>query len=272
MASPLRLLACFAHPDDESLAVGGTLSLYADQGVETFLLTATYGDRGRYKGVREGPAYPGREGMARIREQELRAAARALGVRETIGFGYPDGELDRVDSAEMVPRIAAEIRRLRPHVVITFGPDGAYGHPDHIAVSQFTTAAVVAAAAPGGAIAGEPHAVSKLYFVAWPESSMEAYTRITQLPGSTVDGVKRGPVTWPAWEITTRIDTLAQWPRVWEAVQCHDSQSASWQNLEHVSAEDRAVIWGHNTYYRAFSLVNGGREPETDLFAGLRDS
>ena len=72
MATPLRLFASFAHPDDESLGVGGTLARYAGEaGVEVTLLTATYGDRGRYKGVREGDGYPGREGMAKIREGEL---------------------------------------------------------------------------------------------------------------------------------------------------------------------------------------------------------
>jgi len=270
MNEPLRLLACLAHPDDESLGAGGTLAFYGDQGVETFLLTATFGDRGRFKGVREGPTYPGREGMAKIRERELREAARVLGVREVIGLGYRDGELDQVEPTEAIARIAAEIRRLRPQVVFTFGLDGAYGHPDHIAISQFTTAATVRAALPDANLAGAPHAVSKLYYMAWPESSMKAYTETTQLPRVTIDGVERQPVAMPDWEITTRIDTLALWPRVWQAVQCHDSQSASWQNLAKVSAENRAAIWGFDSYCRVFSLVNGGRKPETDLFEGLR--
>ncbi len=270
MNEPLRLLACLAHPDDESLGTGGTLIRYAEEGVETYLVTATYGDAGRYKGARDGPTWPGRDGLAKIREQELRAAAGVLGVREVIGLGYRDGELDRAPAGEVIARIAAEIRRLRPQVVFTFAGDGSYGHPDHIAISQFTTAAVVRAAHADPDVAGAPHAVSKLYWLAWPQSAMQAYSESAKLPRPTVDGVERHPVAWPDWEITTRIDTLAHWPRVWEAVKCHDSQSASWQGLDRVTPENRAVIWGFDSYYRVFSLVNGGRVPETDLFAGLR--
>ena len=270
MTGPLRLLACLAHPDDESLGTGGTLLRYADEGVETYLLTATFGDRGRYKGVREGPTYPGREGMAKIREQELHAAARALGVREVIGLGYRDGELDQAPHGEVVGRIAAAIRRLQPHVVFTFAGDGSYGHPDHIAISQFTTAAIVRAALDGDGVAGRPYAVPKLYWLAWPQSSMKAYSESAQLPHPTVDGVERHPVAWPDWQITTRISTRGLHPRIWEAVRCHDSQSASWEGLDRITPENRDVIWGTDCYYRVFSLVNGGRTPETDLFEGLR--
>lgn len=270
MSEPLRLLACLAHPDDESLGMGGTFLHYGDQGVETYLLTATFGDKGRYKGVREGPNYPGREGLGKIREQELYAAAKKLGVREVIGLGYHDGEFDQVPHAEAIGRIAAAIRRLRPQVVVTFAGDGSYGHPDHIAISQFTTAATVLAAMPTADVAGAPHAVSKLYWLAWPQSSMKAYSESAQLPHPIVDGVERHPVAWADWQITTRIATPGLHPRIWEAVRCHDSQSASWEGLDKITPENRDVIWGSDCWYRVFSLVNGGRTPETDLFAGLR--
>jgi LmbE family N-acetylglucosaminyl deacetylase len=143
----LRLMAVLAHPDDESLGVGGTLAKYASEGVEVFLLTATRGDGGRYRGHRPGePQHPGRIGLGSIREAELRTAAAMLGVREVSLLDYPDQQLDRADPREAIAGITAHIRRIRPDVVVTFGPDGAYGHPDHIAISQFTTAAIVAAA------------------------------------------------------------------------------------------------------------------------------
>jgi LmbE family N-acetylglucosaminyl deacetylase len=79
----LRLMAVLAHPDDESLGVGGTLAKYASEGVETFLLTATRGDGGRYRGHRAGEAqHPGASALAKIRETELHAAAEVLGVRD----------------------------------------------------------------------------------------------------------------------------------------------------------------------------------------------
>jgi LmbE family N-acetylglucosaminyl deacetylase len=142
----LRLMAVLAHPDDESLGFGGILAKYADEGVETFVVTATRGERGRYRGFsRDDPRHPGPQALATIREAEVRAAAAALGVCELSVLDYGDQQIDRADPREAIATIAGHVRRVRPDVVVTFGPDGAYGHPDHIAISQFATAAVVAA-------------------------------------------------------------------------------------------------------------------------------
>ena len=137
-----KLMAVLAHPDDESLGFGGTLAKYSAEEVETYLVTATRGERGRYFS-QDRKAEPAEVG--RVREAELRAAAAVLGVRELFILGYPDGAVDQVDPATAITAIAGHIRRVRPHVVVTFGPDGAYGHPDHIAMSQFTTAAIMCA-------------------------------------------------------------------------------------------------------------------------------
>ena len=136
-------MCVLAHPDDESLGTGGTLAKYAAEGVETYLLTATRGERGRYG--RAGDR-PGVDVVGRVRETELMAAAKELGVREVTLLGYPDGALDSVDPAAAQEVIAGHLRRIRPQVVVTFGPEGAYGHPDHIAISQLTTAALVRSA------------------------------------------------------------------------------------------------------------------------------
>src|SRR5690348_13007513 len=174
MSGRRRLMAVFAHPGDETLGVGGTLAKYAAEGVEIGLITATRGDAGRYRGIRPGePGHPGQAGLGAIRETELRAAAAVLGIREVLVLDYHDQHLDRADPAEAISRISTELRRFRPDVVLTFGPDGAYGHPDHIAISQFTTAAIVAAATGDASL--PQHVVSKLYFIAWPESTWSAY-------------------------------------------------------------------------------------------------
>jgi LmbE family N-acetylglucosaminyl deacetylase len=263
---PLRLLAVTAHPDDESLGMGGTLAKYAAEGVEVSILAATRGERGRY---RDGNDHPGPQALGRIREAELRAAARELGVREVEFLDYLDAELDRAEPREASGRIAAHLRRLRPQVVLTFGPEGAYGHPDHIAISQFTTAAVVRAAAPGPG--GEPgHAVAKLYFIAWPPGTWAAYQAAFKRLVSRVDGVERQAAPWPEWSITTRLHTAEHWPAVWRAVQCHASQMSIYERLTELPEELHRELWGAQSFYRALSLVNGGRELETDLFAGLR--
>src|SRR5262245_7849775 len=169
MTEPLRLMSVLAHPDDESLGVGGTFAKYSAEGVETYLITATRGEKGRFHGLRDDPRHPGPERLATIREAELMSAASALGIRDVHILGYPDNGLDQVDPEEIVPRIARHIRRVRPHVITTFGPDGAYGHPDHIAICQFATAAALVAADGNRAPetgAPAPHSVSKLYYMA----------------------------------------------------------------------------------------------------------
>jgi LmbE family N-acetylglucosaminyl deacetylase len=267
----LRLCGVFAHPDDETLGTGGTLARYATEGVETYVVTATRGQRGRY---RDGRDHPGPEALGGIREAELRNAAAVLGVREVTVFGYWDRDLDRAAPDEVIGKIAAHLRRIRPQVVITFDPAGAYGHPDHVAICQFTTAAVVAAGdgsyrSPSGDDA-PPHRVSKLYYMAWPPAKWDAYQAAFKKLVSTVDGVERQAAPWPDWAITTVIDTEAHWSKVWEAVQCHESQVAVYGPLAELSEEHHKGLWGTQEFYRVMSLVNGGREQENDLFAGLR--
>lgn len=269
-AGALRMLGVLAHPDDETLGLGAAFARYAAEGVEASLVTATSGERGRYRGVKDGPEHPGSEALARIREGELRAAADVLGIRDVTLLGYGDGRLDEADPVAVVGRIAAEIRRLRPHVVLTFPPDGAYGHPDHIAISQLATAAVVAAARPASHPETPPHAVSKLYYMVTSPPRWEAYQEAFKRLVSVVDGVERIAQPWPEWMITTVIDTREHWPTVWRAVTCHDSQVGGYERLKSLSPAHHEALWGRLEFYRAMSLVNGGRRKETDLFEGLR--
>jgi LmbE family N-acetylglucosaminyl deacetylase len=272
--NPLRLMGILAHPDDESLGCGGVFARYAAEGVESYLVTATRGERGRYHGLPPGDAgHPGAEALSRIREAELRAAAAILGIREVSFLDYRDGDLDRADPLQAIDRIAGHVRRVRPLVVLTFAPDGGYGHPDHIAISQFVSAAVLAAANPahaGDAAALPPHAVSKLYQMAWPETKVTAYQDALKKLTSTVDGVEREAHYWPPWSITTVIETREYWPVVWRAVSCHESQVGAYERLRNLAPEHHEAIWGWQHFYRAMSTVNGGRVRETDLFEGLR--
>ncbi len=262
----LRLMAVLAHPDDESLGFGGILAHCAADGIETHLVTATRGESGRFG---DGSSHPGKDALGRIREAELRAAAAVLGVGDVRLLGYADGGLDRVDPEEVIGRITAEFRRFRPHVVVTFGPDGSYGHPDHIAICQFTTAAVIRAAQPAPA-GVDSHTVSKLYWMAWPQGKWAAYESAFRRLVSTVDGVTREPNVWPDWTVTTVVDTSEQWQRVWRAVLCHESQLAIYGKLAELPEEHHRALWGTQEFYRASSQVNGGRARETDLFEGLR--
>ena len=258
--SALRLLCVLAHPDDESLGTGGTLAKYSAEGVETFVVTATRGERGRFG---NGVESPGPEIVGQTREAELRAAARELGVREVTVLGYPDGGLEAVNRGEVVEAVAGHIVRLRPHVVITFGPDGAYGHPDHIAISQITCAAVVTAATRG-------HVASKLYFIAWSAGPWEAYEAALRKLVVRVNGEERQAVPWREWAITTRLDTTAVWDRVWRAVSEHRTQMSIYRKFAELAPEHQRALWGTQEFYRVFSTVDVGTLKETDVFEGLR--
>jgi LmbE family N-acetylglucosaminyl deacetylase len=275
MSETLGLMAVLAHPDDESLGTGGILAKYSAEGVHTSLITATRGQSGRFLHHRSGPDHPGPDKLGVIREAELRCAAETLGVKDVTVLDYIDGALDQVDMREAVGKVAGHIRRVRPQVLVTFPSDGAYGHPDHVAISQITSAAAVAAADPGfhvsGATAGHgPHAISKLYNIAVPRAEWEIYQKVFKKLVSVVDGVEREAVPWQDWAITTVVDTSAHWQRVWKAVECHQSQMASYAGMADLSPETHEFLWGHQHFYRVLSLVNGGRKRETDLFEGLR--
>lgn len=258
--TPLKLMCVLAHPDDESLGTGGILAKYAAEGIETQLICATRGQKGW-----KLPDYPGPQAVGEHRTGELCTAAEVLGICEVRWLNYIDGELDQADPKEATQKIAEHILELKPDVVVTFGADGAYGHPDHIAISQLTTAACMAAARRG-------HSVVKLYYLAETKALALRYAEIFGGSKSTVDGVERLFEGWDEWALTTRV-TIApgHMPSLRKAISCHHSQLRNYQGVLELPLENWHAVFGQATFYRAFSLVNGGRELETDLFAGLRN-
>jgi LmbE family N-acetylglucosaminyl deacetylase len=195
-----------------------------------------------------------------------------LGVRQVSFLDYVDGDLDQADPQEAIGRIVAHVRRVRPHVVVTFGPDGAYGHPDHIAICQLTGSALIRAADSGyrNGDGPAPWAIPKFYYKVWTKEEGAIYQSAFGEISMDIDGVKRGQVAWEDWAITTRIDASAHWQTVWKAVACHRTQLPNYSKLESLSDEQHRILWGMQGYCRVASLVNGGRRVETDLFEGLR--
>jgi LmbE family N-acetylglucosaminyl deacetylase len=239
MREPLRLMCIAAHPDDETLGAGGTLAKYAREGVETYVVTATRGEAGRHGASSERPPA---EAIGRARECEERAATEILGVQGVWFLGCSDGEVDRADPCEVIRDMVALIRRVRPQVLVTLPPYGSDGHPDHVAVSQLATAAVLRAADMSYcAESGPPHVAAKLYFMVWTREMWDAYQAGFGLPRFMGD-----------------------------AVQCHRSQLSGLEGIALLDEADHRLLWGVQRYYRALSLVNGGRARERDLFEGLR--
>jgi len=267
MTETLKLLAVFPHPDDETLGMGSTLARYSAEGIETYLVCATRGERGWFDS--EGPD-PGFEGVARIREAELRCAAEHLGLHEVCFLDYMDGDVDQAKPQEIISKIVTQIRRIRPQVVVTFSPDGAYGHPDHIALSQFTNAALMCAADTTYGNGEQPHRVSKFYYMVDSMEVVNAANEAFDGISMDVDGVTRHHVGWPDWQITTWLDNNKYSDRVRDAIHCHKSQLPGYGPVVEWTAEEVARFFGTGHFYRAFSLVNGGRKAENDLFEGLR--
>ncbi len=131
--SARRLLGVFAHPDDEVFCAGGTMARAAEAGAEVMIVSATRGEQGQIR----DPAAATRRTLGAVRERELRAAAAELGVQRVQVLAYPDGTLQRHRSS-LGAAIADIIRQSDPDTVITFGADGGYGHPDHVAISELT--------------------------------------------------------------------------------------------------------------------------------------
>lgn len=168
------LLAVFAHPDDESITCGGLLAATAARGARVALLCLTRGEAGPSAGGTPGAssgggASPDRaaspdESLGARRAGELRAAADTLGIAETLLLDHADGMLPWTDAAALERDILDVLRRLKPDVVVTFGADGLYWHPDHVTVHERVTAAVQAmdAAAPA------------LYYATIPPGAMRA--------------------------------------------------------------------------------------------------
>ncbi len=176
-----RLLGVFAHPDDEIFCTGGTFARYASTGSEIMVVSATHGQAGQIHSV----ALATRSTLARVREGELRLACQRLGVAHVECWEYADGALTEVDRAELEERIEQVIRSFHPDIVFTFGLDGAYGHPDHIAISEATTAACMqlqdaahGAAHPGDGL--EAFAPPQLYHAAFPARRMLLQDRLVE--------------------------------------------------------------------------------------------
>lgn len=184
MSEPKPSIGCiFAHPDDETFCVGGIIAKYAAAGHEVHLWCATDGDAGKSAGV----PVSSREELATLRRHELAGAAGILGITSIELGGYRDGELARADAATLVADLVGFIRRKRPTVVFTFGPEGApTGHADHAALSRVATAAFFLAPLPTSHADQHlaPHRATRLFYHAWDFPLAEKRLKLESVPGT----------------------------------------------------------------------------------------
>lgn len=176
-----RLLGLYAHPDDETFCSGGTFARYADAGAEIRVVSMTRGQAGQIRDANVAT----RRTLGQVREQELGLACVLLGIQSWRCLDYQDGGLADAVFDELVGELTREIREFRPSAVFTFGPDGGYGHPDHVVLSAAAAAAWDGA---GGAshfpeqlAAGlSVHAPESLYYAHFPRHRRRLLDRMVR--------------------------------------------------------------------------------------------
>ena len=240
------LAAVFAHPDDETFAMGGTALHYAARDVVCHLFCATDGDAGQSSGMPVGS----RAELGTIRRRELQEAARLLGFRDPRLGAHPDGRLKTLDADVLVGEVVDFLRQCRPRVVVTFGPEGApNGHADHRAISRATTAAFFLAGLPTAypeqlAAGRAPHRPGRLYYVTWEPPRPDSPDPLHGVPPTARIDVAR-------WDDTKRA-----------AFRIHATQRIHEAHFERVAM----------TPCEAFALAAGIPQPSPlvdDLFAGM---
>jgi N-acetyl-1-D-myo-inositol-2-amino-2-deoxy-alpha-D-glucopyranoside deacetylase len=236
-----RLLAIFAHPDDESLACGGTLARCAAEGARVTVLCVTRGEAGgRAAGCQEDVA------LGSVRRVELHRAAERLGLDEVILLDHPDGSLNGVDPALFKHEIVLTIRHVRPDLVITFGADGLYWHPDHIFVHERVTEAVDALGPSGPA----------LFYVVFPAGLMRRVVETAQANPGAPEGLSLWTIDADAFgayaaEPTLEVDATPFAARKIEALRCHRSQVDEHSPFTWLTREQAEALLGREHFVRA---------------------
>ena len=263
------LLAVFAHPDDEAFGVGGTLARYASEGCDVYLVSATRGEAGEIS----IPSLATKANLAYVREQELRCACQAYGIHPPIFLDYVDGQMTIVNQGQAVAKLVRIIRELRPQVLITFGPEGIYGHYDHIVAHRWATIAAelsADAACFPEQVAGtcQPHAIDKLYFSVLSEEAAAALGENGKPMAVMMDGVPFYMASYKPGQITTVIDISAHVEAKLRAVHCHATQTGAGRFADDLEMMQNPLFC-RETFILSRSSVGWAEDAETDLFARL---
>lgn len=286
-----RLLFVHAHPDDETLTTGATIAHYASLGADVRVVTCTLGEEGEVIGDRwAGLAVDGADQLGGYRIIELTSALAHLGVDQPIYLGgagrWRDSGMEGTpprhrqrfadaDTDEAVGALVAIIREMRPHVVVTYDPNGGYGHPDHIQAHRVTTAAVEAAAAATGA--GERWDVPKFYWTVMPRGAVADGMRALADLDLPQSWIHVDPADLPFGHPDDEVDAVVEAP---DSRQAKVSAMRAHATQVTVEPGGRAFALSNNVALplstsEHYVLVRGEAGPrddrgwETDLLAGV---
>jgi LmbE family N-acetylglucosaminyl deacetylase len=251
-----RFLFLLAHPDDETFGPGATIAKYAKGGAEIYLATATRGEAG----MLGEPPVTDREHIGEVRARELEEAAGRLGVARIDFLGFLDGQLASVPRELLVERAVAVVRRVRPHVMVGFGPEGVSRHPDHKVMCEVALSAFDRAGDPAwypgqlrdGVRAWTP---LKLYQFELAQEVLSGW-------GVPLAGVPRA-------QLTAFVDTSREVETKIGAFACHRTQHKDVERI--LGRPGYREFARQETYVLARTRLAGLRFPEDDLLAGIPD-
>lgn len=238
------VLAVFAHPDDESLACGGTLARLADAGARVVLICGSRGESGSIS----DPTLVDGEDLGAVRTRELAAAARVLGIADVIVLSHPDGDLRWDDVPEFHSEIVNAIEQYKPAAVITFAEDGLYWHLDHIGVHERTYTAVKSFG----------RDAPPLYYVTMPKGIMRSIVEAAHgkggaAPDSSFWGIEPDAFGDEAIPATFAIDVREWITRKLQALRCHRTQMGTNNPIAWID-ENEARQWLGAEYFRRSPL------------------
>ena len=255
------LLALFAHPDDETFSAGGVMAAAVERGVPVTVISATRGEAGESS----IPGLDDPERLGVVRERELREAMRQIGVSDVRLLGYRDSGMAGSASAEhpqafiRVPvdsaaaRLVPHIRSVRPHVILTFGAEGLYGHPDHLHMHHVALRAIQIAADPShkDRAMSEPWQTPVLYFAAFAREDMLALFDRPNSPLQSLPAEARANLGTPRSEITHTIAIESWAERKRAAIASHRTQTAEGGPLAGIPDEVRDWQLSYEYFVRA---------------------
>ena len=266
----LRLLAAFAHPDDEGFGSGGTLAMLVARGAQVTLVCGTNGDVGEIS----DPALATPETLPQVRQQELRNAMAVTGVADIRFLNYRDSgmagtednehpnSLHQAGSSKVVETLVAIIQEARPDIIITHDPSGGYGHPDHRAMCRHTTEAYKLA------MEKQTSPTTSLYYVCFPRSNFQRmWQKMVEMditpPFASQDVELVGT---PDDEVTTTLDISPYVDTKIESLNCHRTQISPNGPFAQLPREMTRDIMGTEYYALIFPE---GTAPGNDLLASL---